>query len=291
MSIRFTCPNCGVVTDVDDRYAGQSGPCRNCGQTVQVPGDSPFGAAPAAVPRRSSGNAGVVIAIIAAIGFFGLCAIGVLIALLLPAVQAARGAAQRAQCSNNEKQILLALLNYESAYGSFPPAYTVDANGRPMHSWRLLILPFLEQNAMYAQYDFTQPWDSPANLALTMASCPSVFQCPAHTGPGTGNTDYVGVAGPGTLFDGSKARTMGEIHDGTSRTLAIVEIANSNIHWAQPVDFDVSTASFDPSLATGPNSFGSSHAGTVVGYLDGHIEVSSGPPQLLQAAATVAGQD
>ncbi len=70
---------------------------------------------------------------------------GILAGLLLPAVQAAREAARRVQCSNNLKQIGLALHNYNAAYKSLPPPYTVDANGQKLHSWRTLILPFIEQ--------------------------------------------------------------------------------------------------------------------------------------------------
>jgi hypothetical protein len=74
--------------------------------------------------------------------FFGIGT--VLICLLLPAVRSARGPARRAQCGNNLKQIALALLTYETVYHALPPAYTVDADGKPLHSWRTLILPYLE---------------------------------------------------------------------------------------------------------------------------------------------------
>ncbi|MFN0054259.1 MAG: DUF1559 domain-containing protein, partial [Planctomycetales bacterium] len=74
---------------------------------------------------------------------------GILAALLLPAVQQAREAARRTQCKNNLHQIGLALHNYHDAFNSFPPAYIPDASGRPMHSWRVLILPFLDQAPLY----------------------------------------------------------------------------------------------------------------------------------------------
>src|SRR5579864_1381633 len=68
----------------------------------------------------------------------------VLIALLLPAIRSSGPAARRAQCTNNLKQIALALSNYEQANSALPPAFTVDAEGKPLHSWRTLILPYLE---------------------------------------------------------------------------------------------------------------------------------------------------
>ena len=71
----------------------------------------------------------------------------ILIGLLLPTVRAAHEPARRSQCCNNLKQIALALHNYADEHGEFPPAYTVDEQGQPLHSWRTLILPYLEQKA------------------------------------------------------------------------------------------------------------------------------------------------
>ena len=81
------------------------------------------------------------------VGFLGVLGIiALVIALLLPLARNGAGpAARRAQCTNNLKQIALALHNYEQAYKALPPAYTVDAEGRPLHSWRTLILPYLEE--------------------------------------------------------------------------------------------------------------------------------------------------
>jgi hypothetical protein len=187
MPIQFTCPYCGKQTLVADQFIGQSGPCSGCGQTITIPG-APSKAMPisrpAPVPRRTTGsgsNVGVVLAIVGAC-FFGLFVCGgVLLALLLPAVQAAREAARRTQCSNNLKQIALAFHNYHDTYKTFPPAYIPDENGRPMHSWRVLILPFLEQQALYNMYNFDEPWDSPANAMVTSTAIP-VFQCASDPG-------------------------------------------------------------------------------------------------------------
>src|SRR4051812_46549754 len=78
--------------------------------------------------------------------------IGVLVALLLPAVQAAREAARRTQCSNNLKQLSLALLNYETVHTTFPPA-GIDTN---QMSWTVLLLPYFEQQALYDQFNFNK---------------------------------------------------------------------------------------------------------------------------------------
>src|SRR6476661_8060061 len=105
--------------------------------------------------------------------------IAVLVALLLPAVQQAREAARRSQCKNNLKQIGLALHNYHDVNGCFPPAYIADENGKPMHSWRVLILPYLDQAALHTEYNFSEPWDGPNNSRL-LARRPAVYACPSH---------------------------------------------------------------------------------------------------------------
>jgi Protein of unknown function (DUF1559) len=71
--------------------------------------------------------------------------LGVLIGLALPAIRSARSAGHRPPCQSNLHNVVLALLSYENAYHALPPAYTVDANGRPLHSRRTLILPYLEE--------------------------------------------------------------------------------------------------------------------------------------------------
>ena len=77
-----------------------------------------------------------------------------------------RESGRRAQCRNNLKQIVLALQSYHQANGCFPPAYIADKNGKPMHSWRVLILPYLDRNALYKAYNFSEPWDGPNNKKL-----------------------------------------------------------------------------------------------------------------------------
>ena len=149
MPIQFSCPHCGAETNVTDEYAGQTGPCGQCGKTITIPAAGGGPGRPYAPPaRKTSGAPVLVIVLVAALVGVVLCG-GILTALLLPAIQAAREAARRASCSNNLKQINLALLNYENAHKCFPPAYIPDEDGTPMHSWRVLILPYLEQNALY----------------------------------------------------------------------------------------------------------------------------------------------
>lgn len=298
MSIQSKCPHCGFQSEVDQQYAGQSGPCRECGKVFTVGGTAanPFtgdavpGSHAGTAPRKSSGVPVVAILGVAVVGLL-FCG-GILVALLLPAVQAAREAARRTQCANNIKQIELALLNYESVNGHLPPAYTVDENAKPMHSWRVLILPYLQNAGMASQYNLEEPWDSPGNLAISKANIPPVYQCPSDpNGDGvTSNTSYVGVVGPNAVLS-VPPKTFSDIQDGTSRTLSVVEMENSGIHWSEPRDWDVVNAQFV--VNGGPTEPGSNHAGGManVGRMDGSVTVidANTSPLELEAMTTVAG--
>ena len=108
-------------------------------------------------PKSSGGKFGLL-HLLAVVGILGL-----LIAFFFPATRCNWPAARRMQCMNNLKQIALALHNYSSDYNALPPAYTVDVDGKPLHSWRTLILPYLEQQALYETIDMTKPWNDPAS--------------------------------------------------------------------------------------------------------------------------------
>ena len=98
--------------------------------------------------------------------YFAVCLIATLQSLLLPAVQAARESKRQMVCAQNLKQIGLAMHAYHQKYGSFPPAYIAGKDGKPKHSWRLLILPFLDQEDLYREYRFDEPWNGPHNSQL-----------------------------------------------------------------------------------------------------------------------------
>lgn len=164
----------------------------------------------------------------------------ILIGLLVPAVRSGPHARRRMMCANNLKQISLAMLNYEEANGCFPPAYTVDAKGNRLHSWRTLLLPYMEEQELYQRIDLTKPWDHPVNAKLNSIQL-SVYDCPWSSGP-AGSTTYVIVDDPSSIFDGSKTTSMAQIKDGTSNTLLVVEVARSlAVPWMSPNDIDGKT--------------------------------------------------
>jgi prepilin-type processing-associated H-X9-DG protein len=155
---------------------------------------------------------------------------------LLPAVGASREAARRAKCVNNLKQIELALFNYESTYGFFPPTVLYGPDGKTTYSWRVAILPFLENADLYNQYKFDEPWDGPNNSKL-IARMPAVFNCPDDDeGLASHFSSYFAPKGPDTLLSDRKEGTrIAEITDGTSNTIMIVE-AKRPIPWTKPED-------------------------------------------------------
>lgn len=159
--------------------------------------------------------------------------IAAIIALFFPATRGVNEATRRTACLNNLKQIGLALHNYHDDYGTFPPPYTVDADGNRLHSWRTLILPFTDHAALYEKIDLSKPWDDPANAAA-MAENPYVYSCPSAIIP-AGHTVYHGVVSADGFFHPAKVRTLDTIAD--DQKLAIVEVdASRAVPWMSPHD-------------------------------------------------------
>lgn len=196
--------------------------------------------------------------------------IGILIALLLPATRSAREPARRSQCKNYLKQIGLALHNYHDQFKSFPPAWTTDASGRRLHSWRTLILPYLEQAELYKTIDFTKAWDDPVN-AEAAKHLLDVYQCPSTT-PDGNKTVYMAIVGPHAFLTPEKSRTHSDIVDGASNTVAIVEVpAEQGVHWMSPQDID------SEKFTTQMSDKGNQHIG------GGHVVMADGTVRFLSA--------
>lgn len=254
-----TCPHCGI--QVHQHVSGSSG-------------------------KKSSGL--TIALIIAGTGLFVLVLCGgIAAALLLPAVQQAREAARRSQCKNNLKQIALALHNYHDHFLTFPPAFIPDETGRPMHSWRVLILPFLDAAPLYSQYRFDEPWDGPNN-SLLLSQMPDVYRCPSDSHEGEFFTAYAGVYGPNSVFQGSSAITVQEITDGPFSTLGVGEAGEARIPWMKPEDIDVTV---HPTIGA-PGGFSSRHIGGChFLMMDGSVRYISQniDNQVLRALFTING--
>ncbi|MBX6315577.1 MAG: DUF1559 domain-containing protein [Isosphaeraceae bacterium] len=160
---------------------------------------------------------------------------GVLIALLSPAIQAAREAARRAQCVNNLKQIGLALHNFASAQGHFPPPDITDKDGNPLLSWRVAILPYFGQEALYQQFHLDEPWNSPHNLTL-LSQMPTTYLCPSEPPGDRTMTTYQVLVGSQTMFprEGPGVSPQ-DVPDGTANTLMVIE-GPAAVPWTKPQD-------------------------------------------------------
>lgn len=169
-----------------------------------------------------------------------------MVALLLPAVQAARSAARRVQDANNLKQIGLAIHNFHDTYRALPGAYNVDASGKPLLSWRVHILPFVEQEPLYRQFHLNEPWDSDHNKQL-IARMPALYRSPNSVAE-PGKTNYLGVSGakgvivaptsPTSANQPPTGARFADILDGTSGTVMVLEVNDQRaVPWTKPDDF------------------------------------------------------
>ncbi|WP_255671281.1 DUF1559 family PulG-like putative transporter [Blastopirellula sediminis] len=151
-----------------------------------------------------------------------------------------RDAARIFSTSNALQGIGLAMHDYHDVYGSFPPAFVADANGKPLHSWRVLLLPFLDERELYEKYDFSQPWDAPDNRKL-LDKMPWVFRDPRFRSDDPSLTTYQVVVGDGMIFDPQFGRVaFPDIRDGSTATLLAVENLGHAVPWTKPVDMSVS---------------------------------------------------
>ena len=147
-----------------------------------------------------------------------------------------------------------------------------------MHSWRVLMLPYLERQDLYDRYRFDEPWDSPHNKALA-AEMPREFACPDDTSPGSGMTSYAMLVGPHAFSPGPKGRSLDQINnkDGASNTIMVVEVADAHINWMEPRDIDAEQMQFRINGSQNPSGknaeISSRHPnGANVVFCDGHVQ-------------------
>ena len=171
--------------------------------------------------------------------------------LVIPPVQAAREAARRSACVNNLKQIGLAMHNHAASFGDrFPPAYIASKDGKPLLSWRVKILPYLDQQELYNQFKLDEPWDSEHNKAL-IAKMPALYACPSgKLESAQGKTCYLAPRGAHTIITGTQGVKIQEITDGTSNTVMVAEVGDdASVIWTKPDDWEIGeTVDFKPLL-------------------------------------------
>jgi hypothetical protein len=193
-------------------------------------------------------------------------------------------ASAREQAKNNIKQIMLALHNYYDVNGHFPPPVLLGPDGKTPYSWRVAILPYIEQTALYNQYKLDEPWDSENNKQV-LEQMPPVLRHPSAD-PNSKETSYLAVVGPETCFGekNGKGTTFAEILDGTANTIMVVE-AKLGVPWTKPQDTEYDAIYPSPELGgVRPTDF-------LAGYADGSVRALdiSIDAELLRALITRAG--
>jgi prepilin-type processing-associated H-X9-DG protein len=204
--------------------------------------------------------------------FVGMTVFAFLLGLLAWYLRYREDLRQTQWCANGFKQSALAILTHEAAKSSLPAAYTVDAQGRRMRSWRVSILPWFCYVSLYHE---DEPWDGPNNRILEGESVSRCYRCPAdHSEPRTA-TNIVAVVGPGTAWPGTTPGCSKDCSKGASQTALLVEVAHSGIHWMEPRDLELDN--FDPTIdSRSGRGISSNHAGGAnVAMADGSVRCLS----------------
>jgi type II secretory pathway pseudopilin PulG len=218
------------------------------------------------------------------LGFISPAMAGILIALLLPAVQAAREAARRIESKNHLKVIGLALHNYHEVWRAFPPGGIVDQNGQERHGWQTMLLPYIDRTDVYKKIEFNVPWTDPRNLA------PLQTQILDYLAPGIDQKkDASGYAlshyaGNSHVFGKNTMYRFRDFQSGASSAMLAGEAAGNFKPWGHPENWRDPAQGFN----TGPDSFGRpSSPGVNILMADGAVRFMSSnqDPEVLKALA------
>jgi len=286
MPIPFTCPYCGHETNMADEHAGRSGSCISCGKQISVPGE---------VSRTKKSNImwirpGYFYAAIL-MGIIAFCGTNIFYR------PQSRESARIVRCKQNIRELVTCVLVNESSNGVFPPASgPISSDAEPSDppmliaedwSWRVRILPELEEGDLYRSFHFDEPWNSEHNLTVA-EHMPDIFQCPSDefgfkeiNGRKVPRSSYVMVSGPNAVgtVDGSTVSLDDVVQaDGASYTLMIVEVHGDNRPaWTEPHrEITLEHLVESVNREAGIISVGGNHPGGFnVGFCDGSVSTLS----------------
>jgi hypothetical protein len=218
--------------------------------------------------------------------------VGAVHSLLVPALASTREAASRQQRMNNFKQIAVGMHMYEDRHKSLPAAASYDANGKPLLSWRVHLLPYLEQQALYDEFHLDEPWNSEHNAKL-IPRMPAIYADPGLSQlAAEGRTTYCVPTGPGTIFEGREGSRFKDVIDGLSNTVLVVEVTPANaVVWTKPDDWEV--APDDPLRGVKREAGDVRGDAFAVALSDGSCRMISSniDPKLFAAVLTRAGRE
>jgi hypothetical protein len=167
--------------------------------------------------------------------------------LLSPAIGRMTYANWNLSHRNKLKMFAMALQRYHDTNGCYPPSHFADKDGQPAHSWRVLILPYLEHESLFKCYDFKEPWDGPNNCKLP-PPCDFGYVCdrsPIESPPPNSDaTEYAAVIGSQTAWPGGRSVKRSDLPHNGRRMILVVEASNCGFEWREPKDL-----TFDQALA------------------------------------------
>jgi hypothetical protein len=232
-----------------DEFAGSSGACGSCSQSIVIPtGGS--GYVPSAPKSRAALWVGLMLLMLV-IGLFAS------LAYFVPHLLAmAQAYMEKQECRANLEKIALGLEGYQTKYKVYPPPVVFDKQGRPMHSWRVLILPYLDKDdeKLYGEYKLDEPWDGPNNRKLARRM-PKAYACPCDPGSFHSHTSYLAVIDPATATLGAATPGWRALQPASKTKIFVVEAVGSKVPWMQPQDIIPAPAagtSLAPSLVNLP---------------------------------------
>lgn len=233
--------------------------------------------------------------------FILIIIIGMLIGLLFPPFISGRTPEEcRDMCVSRLKQLALALHAYHEDFGSFPPAYIADADGKPSHSWRSLVLPYIDggpgKGDVYTEleekYSFDGLWNSPGNSKLSFDGrihrhfCGSAYCCPDDPSRWDSPVEadaasYFAVVGPQAAWRGADPVSLDDLPERGKRMILLIEARGRNINWKEPKDLAYEDAAagvnrFDGRGLSSEHTLGDDYRhhplhGAYVAFVDGSV--------------------
>ena len=240
MPFLFSCPHCHTKTQVDDQYSGKKGQCASCGSEITLPVFHTKSDQPHSSPQsKDTKIVGVIAATAACLLILG-CFLFAMIRFGGQTMTTLSNNREQIASMRNLEKIASAMNAYAADHGVYPPSKTVDSTGSPMHSWRVLLLPYLNEDDLYSRLNLDLPWDHPDNRMVTdYGSIPSVYTHPSDTSFGTGSgSAYYLITGTGTLFPPSGPLGPSDVTDDSTQTILVIEGSpvTPPLSWTEPVD-------------------------------------------------------
>jgi hypothetical protein len=310
MPFYFRCPHCETETWIEPQFCGKTGPCAVCGRLVTVPYADQLAAQPLpvesairieeaanptfaqVVTSRLSSRFRARVAMLA-LALFAIAILTLVVTAMRPLMRYTANASQLSSGRRNIEKIVAAMRQYQAEHGTLPPPYLNGPDGKPAHSWRVLILPYLGYKNLYDRYDFNSAWDSTNNKML-LREMPPVFAAPTdQNARDSYETSYMVVVGKKTAFPRDGGVTTSQIGDAHDRTILVVEVRSNGVTWMEPTDLDYSKMSF--AANTGTSCPGTRHPTDFqAGFVDGvarNIPTDTSPEEVNNMLTTNGGEE